>query len=81
MSFDNGTKLSFFSASTPSNDFAISIVRGFTNSFDILFFWHLCGLFFWQTEKQLYKMRATTAYLSAKIHAFLRYHSDESVPF
>ena len=76
MSFDNGTKLSFCSASTPSNDFAISIVQGFTNSSDIV-----CGLFFWHTEKQLYKMRATMAYLSAKIHAFLRYHSDESVPF
>ena len=76
MSFDKGTKHSFFSASTPSNDLAISITPGFTNSSATV-----CGLFFWPTEKQLYKMRATMAYLSAKIHVLLRYHTDESVPF
>ena len=41
MSFDNGTKRSFYSASTPSNGFAISIAQGFTNSSAIV-----CGLFF-----------------------------------
>ena len=46
MSFHNGTKLSFFSVSTPSNDFAISIAQGFTNSSAIV-----CGLFFFGTQK------------------------------
>ena len=32
MSFDNVSKLTFFSVATPSNDFAISIAHGFTNS-------------------------------------------------
>ena len=46
MSFDNGTELSFFSASSPSNDFAISIAQGFSN-----FSATECGFFFFGTQK------------------------------
>ena len=77
MSFGNGTKLSFFLLLTRVMILPFPFARGFTNSSATV-----CDLFFfWYTEKQLYKMPATMAYLLAKIYAFPRYHSDESEPF
>ena len=76
MSFDNGTKLSFFLllARVMILPFPLHKV-----SLTLLLLCVTC--FFWYTEKQLYKIRATMAYSIGKNHAFLSYHSDESLPF
>ena len=76
MSFDNGTKLSFFSLLPRVIIFPFPMHKV---SPTLLLLRVAC--FFWHTEKHLYKMRSTMAYLSAKSNAFLTYHSDESVPF
>ena len=76
MSFDNGTKLSFFLLLT-----RVMILPFPLRKFLLTLLLVCVTCFFWYTEKQLCKVRATMAYLLAKIHAFLSYHSDESVPF
>ena len=76
MSFDNGIKLRFFSASSPSNDFAISIVQGFTNSSATV-----GGLIFLEQKKATLQDVCNNGLSIGKDPSFLRYHSDESLQF
>ena len=76
MSFDNGSKLRFFSTPSPSNDFAISIAQSFT-----IFLPLSVASFFLEHRKATLHDACNNGLSIGKNPRFLSYHSNESVPF